>query len=349
MNHSLQQRLHVWLLSAITVFALVVGGISAWVAFSEAQELQDNQLQQVALLASRVGNTALINDSDPEDTLILQQLGRETAGSLPIPSTLADGLHTLELQGENWRVYVYTPVSDGNTANRHFVVSQRIEFRNEVAWGNSLATLLPIILLAPLLMAVISFAVSRSFLPVQALAKLVDQRDETSLDDLPQEHVPQELLPFTRSINRLLGRLRKAIAQQQRFVADAAHELRTPVTALSLLAENLANANTLEESRERLVPVQEGLERLRNLVSQLLGLARLQGETQANATPVDFRQVVQEVIAELFPLAEAKSIDLGMLRNESLPVQDVTGNLSILVSLLSYEMILKRRLDSSIK
>lgn len=331
MNRSLQQRLHVWLLSAITVFALVVGGISAWVAFSEAQELQDNQLQQVALLASRVGNTALINDSDPEDTLILQQLGRETAGSLPIPPTMADGLHTLELQGESWRVYVYTPVPDGNTASGHFVVSQRIEFRNEVAWGNSLATLLPIILLAPLLMAVISFAVSRSFLPVQALAKLVDQRDETRLDELPQEHVPQELLPFTRSINRLLGRLRLAIAQQQRFVADAAHELRTPVTALSLLAENLANANTLEESHERLVPVQEGLERLRSLVAQLLGLARLQGENQSSATPLDFRQVVQDVIAELFPLAEAKSIDLGMLRNESLSVQDVTGNLSILV------------------
>lgn len=331
MNRSLQQRLHVWLLSAITVFALVVGGISAWIAFSEAQELQDNQLQQVALLASRVGNTALINDSDPEDTLILQQLGRETAGSLPIPPTMADGLHTLELQGESWRVYVYTPVPNGNTVSGHFVVSQRIEFRNEVAWGNSLATLLPIILLAPLLMAVISFAVSRSFLPVQALAKLVDQRDETRLDDLPQAHVPQELLPFTRSINRLLGRLRKAIAQQQRFVADAAHELRTPVTALSLLAENLANANTLEESHERLVPVQEGLERLRSLVAQLLGLARLQGENQSNTTPVDFRQVVQDVIAELFPLAEAKSIDLGMLRNESLAVQDVTGNLSILV------------------
>lgn len=330
LNRSLQQNLNRWILSAVLVFSLLAGAVSGWTAFDEARELQDSLLQQVgALAATRTYSIALPGDVDPEDTLIVQQLG--DTQSLPIPPDLPDGLHTLDLAGTGWRVFIYTtPVSAVGQAGR-FAVSQQTEVRDEVAWGSSLRTLLPILLLAPILMAVVSFAVNRSFLPMRVLASVVDRRDENRLDALPDKHVPQELLPFTHSINRLLERLRQAITQQQRFVADAAHELRTPVTAISLLVENLANAGTLAESRERLVPVQEGLERLRTLVAHLLNLARLQGESQSDPVPVDFRQLVQDVIAELFPLAETRSLDLGMLRNEALTVQAVADSLKMLV------------------
>jgi signal transduction histidine kinase len=323
LNRSLQQDLNRWILSATAVFALLAGLVSGWVAFDEAQELQDTHLQQMAaLVATRTLTIALPDDSDPEDTLILQRLGESSPRSLPIPSGLPDGLHTLEMQGAGWRVFVY---------GGQFAISQQTEVRNEVAWGNSLHTLLPVLLLAPVLMAVVSFAVSRSITPVRALASVVDRRDETRLDALPDQRVPQEILPFITSLNRLLARLRQALAQQQRFVADAAHELRTPVAALSLLAENLAHATTVEEVQARLAPVQEGLGRMRTLVAQLLNLARLQGESQPAAVPVAFLQVVQTAIAELYPLAEAKAIDLGMLRSEPLSVLEVPGQLMVLV------------------
>lgn len=332
LNRSLQQNLNRWILSAVLVFSLLTGAISGWTAFDEARELQDSLLQQVgALAASRARSVTLPDDVDPEDTLVVQRLGDTNAPSLPIPADLPNGLHTLDLAGTGWRVFIYTASSTATGQEGRFAVSQQTEVRDEVAWGSGLRTFLPVLLLAPILMAVVSFAVSHSFRPVRALASVVDRRDENRLDALPERRVPQELLPFTHSINRLLERLRQAITQQQRFVADAAHELRTPVTAISLLVENLVNARTLEESRERLVPVQEGLERLRILVAHLLDLARLQGESQADASPVDFRQLVQDVIAGLFPLAEAKSIDLGMLRNEKLIVLAVAGSLEMLV------------------
>ena len=323
LNRSLQQNLNRWILSAVLVFSLLAGGISGWIAFNEAREWQDSLLQQVgALVATQSGDRNLPADFDPEDTLVLQRLGEKSVNSLPLATDLGDGLHTLEVQGTGWRVLVY---------GGHFAVSQQTEVRDEVAWDSSLRTFLPILLLAPILMAVVSFAVNRSFMPVRALASVVDRRDENRLDALPDKRVPQELQPFINSLNRLLARLRQAIAQQQRFVADAAHELRTPVTAISLLTENLANATTLAESRERLAPVQEGLERMRTLVTHLLDLARVQGENQTALQPVDFQQIVQAAIGESYPLAEAKSLDLGMLRNEPATLLDVASNLSILV------------------
>jgi len=323
LNPSLQRGLNRWILSATAVFALLASMVSGWIAFDEAQELQDTHLQQMAaLVATHTLTIALPDDGDPEDTLILQRLGESSPRSLPIPPGLPDGLHTLEMQGAGWRVFVY---------GGQFAVSQQTEVRNEVAWGNSLHTLLPVLLLAPVLMAVVSFAVSRSITPVRALASVVDRRDENRLDALPDQRVPQEILPFIISLNRLLARLRQALAQQQRFVADAAHELRTPVAALSLLAENLAHATTVEDVQARLAPVQEGLERMRTLVAQLLDLARLQGESQPAAVPVAFLPVVQTAIAELYPLAEAKTIDLGMLRSEPLSVPEIPGQLMVLV------------------
>jgi signal transduction histidine kinase len=188
-----------------------------------------------------------------------------------------------------------------------------------------------VLLLAPILMAVVSVAVRQSVKPVSDLADAVDRRDEARLDRLPEQAVPEEISPFIASINRMLDRLQCAIIQKQRFVADAAHELRTPVTGLSLLAENLSRATTMEEVQQRMLPLQNGLERMQTLVTQLLDLARLQGETRSEVTIVDLQHLVQGVIAELYPLAEKKSIDLGMPRNESLQVIDLSGSLRILL------------------
>jgi len=333
LNPSLQRHLNRWILSTTAVFALLASLVSAWVAFDEARELQDNLLHQIAtLVTSRTGNIALPDmTSDPEDTLILQRIGDSKSQGLPIPVDIADGLHTLDVQGNSWRILVYTSPTASSLPSTRFAISQQTIVRDEVAWGNSLRTLLPMLLLAPILMAVASFAVNHSLKPLRTLAKAVDQHDETCLDALTDERVPQEIIPFITSINHLLARLRQAIAQQQRFVADAAHELRTPVTALSLLAENLDKAGSLDEARARLAPLQEGLVRMRVLVAQLLDLARLQGESQAATQGVAFQPIVQDVIAELYPLAKAKSIDLGMPRNEMLTTLDVSGNLRVLV------------------
>jgi len=333
MNHSLQGNLNRRILTATALFALLASAVSGWMAFNEARELQDNLLRQVASLVDShtAGRGMLEQDGDPEDTLVLQRLGEATPHSLPIPPGLEDGLHTLELNGVGWRVLISTGQPNGAMSGDRFAVSQQTEARDEVAWSNSLNTLLPVLLLAPILMAVVSYAVRQSVKPISDLAETVDRRDESSLERLPDGAMPMEIAPFVASINRLLERLQRAMQQQRRFVADAAHELRTPVAGLSLLAENLAEARSMDEVEKQLKPLQEGLQRMQLLVSQLLDLARYQGAAHTETERVDLQQLVRDVIAEFYPLATKKSIDLGMPKNESLWVKGVANNLRTLV------------------
>lgn len=331
---SIQSSLNRRMLLATAIFALLSGSISGWNAYEEAKEQQDNLLIQVANLVvsgSRKLNVTTDTDIDPEDTLILQSLGTVQSHSLPISIDTPDGMHSLTFDEEAWRTLVVSapPLPSGEI--RRYAVSQKLEARNELAWENSLRTLLPIILLVPLLMWVISITVNRSFLSVRNLAEVVDARDETRLDALSESQVPQEIIPFVESINRLLHRLELAINQQQRFVADAAHELRTPMAGLSLLVDNLVNVSTVEEMQKRLSPLQAALSRMRKLIAQLLDLARLQGNGEAIQSNVDVQKIVQNVIADLYPLAEAKSIDLGMLRNEPLKIVAFPEGLRMLV------------------
>jgi two-component system OmpR family sensor kinase len=120
--------------------------------------------------------------------------------------------------------------------------------------------------------------------------------------------------------------------KQQRFIADAAHELRTPIAALALQSENLAHATTEQDREERQHVLQQSLLLLRNLVAQLLDLARLQSEENVSIQEISFNMVVQDVSADMFPIAEAADIDLGMLRqDENIIVGDRQGRLGQLV------------------
>jgi two-component system OmpR family sensor kinase len=125
------------------------------------------------------------------------------------------------------------------------------------------------------------------------------------------DDLPDEITPFVHAINRLLARVNLLIGQQRRFVADAAHELRSPLTALSLQAQNLMHAGSLDAVRERVVPLQDGIERARHLTEQLLSLARTQASV-AEESMIDVSEMARELIAERLPLAEAKGIDLGL-------------------------------------
>jgi signal transduction histidine kinase len=340
MNHSLQQILNRRILTATALFALLASAISGWLAFNEARELQDNLLRQAAALVDShtINSAQTFPRSEPraypEDMLVLQSLGATNLGtsanSLPIPVELNDGLYTLNLNDIGWRVLIVTQKNNDKLPAQRFAISQQTEARDEVAWTSSLHTLLPVLLLVPILMGIVTYAIKQSIQPISDLAQELDERDESNLELLPKHSIPTELAPFIESINRLLKRLKRAIELQRRFVADAAHELRTPVTGLSLLADNLARATTMTEIQERLIPLQAGLQRTQQLVVQLLDFARLQSEASAKNQPINLQDIVQEVIAELYPFAEHKSIDLGMLRNESLQVMGTKTSLRTL-------------------
>ncbi|OZI30991.1 two-component sensor histidine kinase [Bordetella genomosp. 10] len=321
LNASVQRKLSVTLSLAILAVAVVAGIVSFLSAFEEAHELQDDVLRLVArimdrqrLSPDRPPAEARGQAGDEEARVIVQRLGQpasalgvDDGGPLPLPATLADGLYTLELSGEMFRVLVRTTAGGERVA-----VAQESGFRDEIARGSALRTAMPFLLLVPVLLWLVADLVRKMFRPIAALARDVDQRSEHDLHPVEDAPVPTEIRPFVVAINRLLARVARSMDAQRRFVADAAHELRSPMTALSLQAERLAQAGMPDPARERLATLRLGIERSRRLLDQMLALARAQSSNDRPAVPVSALGIYRRVLEDLMPLAEAKRIDIGV-------------------------------------
>ena len=241
----------------------------------------------------------------------------DEARCLPLPATLKNGFHAFRHQNLEYRVYVHR-LRDGS----RIAVSQETRIRDQIARQSALYATLPLLLLVPVLLAVMLMLIRLMLRPLAELSRTVDARQEHDLKPLPKTNLPTELQPFVNAINGLLGRTGAAMESQRRFVADAAHELRSPLAALSLQAERLHAAPMSLEATERLETLQAGIRRSRHLLEQLLLLARAQnarwGQGQAATTAASVPAVVavlpvmRRVLEDLLPLADQKGLNLGI-------------------------------------
>ncbi|MFA7657009.1 MULTISPECIES: ATP-binding protein [Acidithiobacillus] len=325
MKKSLQRQLSIGLGIAIICMGLLAGLAAFFLSLNEAQEYQDASLQQIAaLVPPQVWQNAYRYDQrhvdiDPDARIVVEPLCLSNCGKLDtplqLPPQLSQGFHTVVVKDQDWRVFVRRLGPD-----KALAVAQSTDLRSDAAFASARLTLLPLLILIPLLVIFARIIVRRSLAPIHALAEAVDQQNSDRPTPLPVEQVPEEIVPFIQSLNRLLERIRQLLAKERRFIADAAHELRTPLTALSLQVQNLQRADSLEESRKRLLPLQDGLERTRHLLDQLLGFARQQSGV-STIEPVDLTAVARQVVEDLYPLAELKKIDFGMDAEKPLRVQ----------------------------
>ncbi|MBM5573903.1 hypothetical protein [Deefgea sp. CFH1-16] len=222
LTSSLRFRLSLWLSLAIILVAVAAGSLSFFTAFKEAKVLQDDQLRQVAALVDEHGLPVEPPDlsredkeADPDLKLIIQTLGDSGAGTggekIALPANLLhDGIQTIVLNGERWRVFVRTLRSGERLA-----VAQQSEIRDQIATDSSYRTVLPLVVLIPILTALISIMVSSMLKPITRLSHDVDSRAEQDLRPLAAHQIPDEIRPFVASINRLLER----VAQSDGFTA----------------------------------------------------------------------------------------------------------------------------------
>ncbi len=312
MSRSLRGRLSRALTAALLVLGLIAAVASFFLAFVEAREFQDDTLRQLAILAAPNGADAVPARarqdglySDPESRVLVVQLPG-TAHPSWLPATLSAGLQTIDAPDQRFRVFVLDRPGGMQT-----VVMQPTEARDEIAMNSALRTLVPLLLLLPLLVWLIVHIVRREMAPVRRLSAGLDRRPAGQLDPVPDIDLPDELLSFVRAINRLLGRVEQLLGEQRRFIADAAHELRTPLTALSLQIQNLDRADSPQTWAARIAPLRSGIERARRLVDQLLCLARTQA-APAEPSLIDVSGLVRALIADDLPVAESRGIDLGL-------------------------------------
>lgn len=339
-NQSLQRRLSVWLSTVILGIAIAAGVFSFISAFQEANELQDDQLRQTAAMLHRYQLPLAaasvpkgVPDADPESQIIVQALRDDnpassvaTTGALALSVSLPDGIQTVSVHSETWRLFVATPAVGPRVA-----VGQRTAVRDEIARDSALRTLLPFVVLIPILLLLVGVLIRQMFKPITQLASEVNRRSEHDLTALSEAGVPAEIRPFVSEINQLLSRVGQSVALQRRFVADAAHELRSPLTALSLQAELLGAADMSPQAKQRLDILQRGLSRSRALLEQLLALARARESDGGPVGDISFEHVFRQVLEDLIPLAHDKRIDVGVVGNARAMVSASEMDLRILV------------------
>ncbi len=345
-RQSLTLQLSAWIGVVIVTVGIIACALSFTFAFQEARALQDGQLSQIAaLIDSRTlkfsgSRASLQSNLDADVRVVISSLtegqSHVVADVTPaVDPALTDGFHDLHGKERGWRVNIRTL-----RTGQRIAVAEPSALRDEIARDGAMRTLVPVLLLLPVLMLVVTVLVRSKLSPLIRLATVVDQQTHASLEPLPDANIAKEILPFVNSINSLIARLKDAIGHQRRFVASAAHELRSPLAALSLQASNLEGAITSGDARQRLLALQSGLRRTHRMVEQLLALARSEQGAREQPTAASPRALLTDAINANIALARTKDIDLGAER-----IDDD----NIVVEATSISVILRNLIDNAVR
>lgn len=313
---SIRRQLLLGLLAA-TLLCVLGAGISLFRSLlEETNELADLQLRQlaVALPDEFAPQTGLPAAHDPEEAFVLQawdEAGQSLSvlpGQPQLPRYALAGFADVNLRGEDWRLY-------GETRRGRYVqVAQAQAVRDQLAWQMTMRAGAPLLVFALILGLLIVAVVRRALAPLHRLAASVAGRSPDALTPLPADDMPPELRPVVLALNGLMGQFEAALAAQRTFVADAAHELRSPLTALKLQLQVAERATSEDERRAALAKLHGRLDRSTHLVRQLLSLARHETAlTPSQLRPVDLGQLLEAAVADHSALADSRDIDLGVL------------------------------------
>jgi two-component system OmpR family sensor kinase len=335
--NSIRRRLLVGLLGGLILTGFVAATGVYLKAREEANTLFDYQLKQIALALRDHAATALAvasADQVSEEQEIVIQIWDDTGLHLyyshpdlpPLPRAPL-GLTTMTTSSGAWRVFNLLGFQ-----GHSIQVAQPLRGRRQAMAASMAArTLLPWLATMPFLGGMIWWLVGRDLKPLIDVARAVRQRHSTALEPLPTAGLPQEVQPIVVALNDLLQRLATALATQRAFIADAAHTLRTPLTAVHLQTQMVVRATEEMERQQTVAALQRGVERVTHLVHQLLTLARLEPEAaQQPQTRVALNPLLHTIIADHVPLAAEKRIDLGLARDDPACIMGDADSLRIL-------------------
>lgn len=271
-----------------------------------ALSLRDQTLAVPADFFPNIGHDFAIQVWDPSGVLVY------LSGAGVLLPKAKRGYETVTVDGQDWRIFTLAE------PDKTIQVAAPITVRSGRATAMALRILVPVLATIPLYGVLIWLIVGEGMRPLVQIAGAIRRRAPASLEPLPSRGLPEEVAPMVSELNALLGRLREAIEKQKRFTADAAHELRSPLTALQVQLDMLARARSPQESREALESLRAGMRRAARLIDQMLTMARLEPEAAGEAfAEVDLASLAAAAAAELEPLAEAKKIELRLERMDA--------------------------------
>lgn len=348
--NSLRTRLSVFLLVAALLAAGITGLLAYRNTLKENEQLFDYQLRQTALSLRDQGVAPNLPPpgADEDAPAVVVQIWTMNGTTLylshpgtALPDRAVLGFSDVDDGARRWRVYSMV------ARNRIIQVAQPLELRRDLAAAAALRSLRPLLIFAPLMALLIWLLVDRALRPVQRLAQEVRQRDAGSLAPLAEHGLPSEVQPVAHAINALLARLKLAFDSQRAFVADAAHELRSPLTALRLQLQLLTRAPDAESRRDAAARLEQGVERATRLIEQLLTAARTgPGENVQQMQAVDLGELARQAVADVWPQAEARRTAIALDAPDAPGAPDkaiVTGDADAL------RILLRNLLDNAIR
>ncbi|MBJ9694584.1 sensor histidine kinase [Burkholderia cenocepacia] len=335
---SLRRSLLRRLAAPLSMLALMSGLIAYWLAWQYTQHVIDRSLADLATAISKqiqiagpdapftVPPLAQAMFSDPAEALIyrISDGEQELAGDpkLPLQGINVRRMHhayVFEAEYDNRAVRVAQVRVDDVEGGKPMVVevAQPVWHRYRIAAEFLVAIMMPLLLLLLAGWGIVWRVVNQQLGPLTHLADSLNRQTHTSLEPVDETDVPLEIRPLTSAMNALLGRLKTALDAQRKFIADAAHQLRTPLTAVKLHAEQAAVARDPHQTFAAVRELRAAADRAVRLSNQLLSLARAEpGEQAARFVDVDLAAMAFETGAEWVPRALASHVDLGFQRSD---------------------------------
>lgn len=314
--NSLRGRLLAFLLALAAVVAGAMGWATYHTVLRETDRLFDYHLRQMALSLRDLGaiqfDGAAHAPAEAYDfeVRILADDGSIAYATRSAPRTAvqaAPGFADVAVDGRQWRVFSLA------AGRRVIQVAQPLSTRRELAAEAAVRSLAPLLGAVPLVALAVWWLVGLSLAPLRNVADAVRRRDAESLEPLPLTGLPAEVAPLAAALNALLERLRTAFDSQRAFVADAAHELRSPLTALKLQVEVLRRTPDAAAREQATAELAAGVERARHLVEQLLALARAEpGGAETAFGEVDLSETARLAAADCVPLAVERGVELEL-------------------------------------
>ncbi len=315
---SLQARLLMTVL-ALVVVAWAAAAALAWQETDdEVSDLLDAHLAQTAALLRLQPLDELDEDRlneapelDKHQPRVVFQLWHEGE---PLTRRHKRGFADSTVDGKAWRVFV----TQGRESDVRILVGELQSVREEIILASLTSILKPLAWALPLLALGIWWAVRGSVRPLEQLGRAVATRQPQSLEPLPTQGVPPEVLPLVTALNDLFERTARLLATEQQFTADAAHELRTPIAGIRMQAQVAQGAADSQERARALEATVQGCDRATRLVEQLLQLARLDAEpAMDNAQSTPLADVIRSLVAECSPTAQRRQQEVAI--TEPLP------------------------------
>jgi len=331
---SIRARLLWSLLAMLALAAVLMGVVTYRNVLAETEALFDYQLRQMALSLRDQGEIA----PDQASALADEQLdfvvqiwtvdGRSIYASRlhpELPARALLGFADVAAGGRTWRTFGVA------TRERVIQVAQPVQIRRQLAADAALRSVAPLALVAPLMLLLAGWVATRSLAPLRRLAAELRGRDVQTLTALPTAGLPDEAAPLVVSLNTLLVRLGAARDAQRAFVADAAHELRSPLTALKLQLQLLRRAPDEATRSDATEALAGGIDRAARLVEQLLALARSEPGASTAVEDLDLAELARRAVADVVPFAASRETELKLEADAAVPVRGDRPALAALV------------------